>query len=581
MTKIIEKIKTKRSIHYIFIIIIGILVSIPLLWVQIKNGDDGSIHILRVIGLDSTLEKGAFPFLVYPYFCLDWGYVMTVFYSLIVAYVPYVLGLFSGSAIIGLKLFTVLTTILSGIFMYNFVNEVTKKKAVALFAGIFYMVFPYRLENIYARFAIGEFTAFVFIPIVFQGLYNLVNGDKKRHYYIAIGATGLILSHTISTEYTALFCLIYIIYNYKAFFKKDVIKKCAINILFIILMTALYTIPMLEFEMSADYTIFEPRALRTSPEDAAKQSIDFWQFFKDKQVENPVSFILGLPFLTTLLLGVFAYRKMDKKYKDFYITSIILGCISLIMCTKIFPWEIMPNIMGTIQYPWRLLGFAFFFLIPVCSLNIYYTIQYIKRKNIQYIVYAICIFILLVFTAKELSVYKTEDLNLDKNYEQGVRSNLQIHYFSVNRDYMPYKALIQQRKYLLNRGDNTYILKGNIDILNETKDALHLEINFENAEKDSELEIPYLFYPGYTIKLVYNNEEEKVEYSESEYGFMKVTIPENITEGKIIIDYTGTTIEKVAYLISGLSVILFIIYIILYRRKFRKKDEEVLNINEK
>ena len=71
------------------------------------------------------------------------------------------------------------------------------------------MIFPYKLEDLYTRYAIGEFTAFVFMPIIFQGLYNLLNGDKKRHYYIAIGATGLLLTHTISTEYTAIFCLIY------------------------------------------------------------------------------------------------------------------------------------------------------------------------------------------------------------------------------------------------------------------------------------------------------------------------------------------------------------------------------------
>ena len=66
---IIEKIKTKRSIHYIIIIIVGILISIPFLWVQIRSTDDGFIHLLRLIGLDNAMEEGSFPFLVFPYFC--------------------------------------------------------------------------------------------------------------------------------------------------------------------------------------------------------------------------------------------------------------------------------------------------------------------------------------------------------------------------------------------------------------------------------------------------------------------------------------------------------------------------------
>ena len=64
--------------------------------------------------------------------------------------------------------------------MYNLVNEVTKKKGVAFLSAILYMIFPYRFECLFNRFAIGEFTAFVFIPIVFQGLYNLLQGDKKK-----------------------------------------------------------------------------------------------------------------------------------------------------------------------------------------------------------------------------------------------------------------------------------------------------------------------------------------------------------------------------------------------------------------
>ena len=204
--KIINTVKSKKYIHYILIIIVGLLISIPLFWIQLRYTDDGSIHLLRLIGLDKAFENGNFP-LVFPYFCNNWGYSMTAFYPPIVGYVPYVLGLISGAFHVGMKLFASLTFILSGIFMYNFINEVTKKKAIAFFATIMYMVFPYRFEEVYNRFAIGEFTSFVFIPIVFQGLYNLLHGDKKRHYYIAIGATGLILSHTISTLYTAIFCI--------------------------------------------------------------------------------------------------------------------------------------------------------------------------------------------------------------------------------------------------------------------------------------------------------------------------------------------------------------------------------------
>lgn len=191
---IIEAIKTKRWVHYLIITIIGILVCIPFLWVQIYLSDDGRYHLLRLIGLDNSMEYGSFPFLVFPFFCKDWGYSMMTFYPPLVTYIPYILGLISGAFRTGLKLFAGFTVIFSGIFMYNFINEVTKKKGIALFSAILYMIFPYRFECIFNRYAIGEFTAFVFIPIVFQGLYNLLHGDKKRHFYIAIRGNRIIIN---------------------------------------------------------------------------------------------------------------------------------------------------------------------------------------------------------------------------------------------------------------------------------------------------------------------------------------------------------------------------------------------------
>lgn len=570
---LIKNIKTKKSIHYAIIIIVGLLISIPFFWVQIRTTDDGWLHLLRLVGLDNAMEKGSFPFLVLPYLCNGWGYSMTAFYPTIVAFVPYVLGLLFGAFSTGLKLFAALTTILSGIFMYNFVNEVTKKKGIAFFASIIYMTFPYKLEDIYNRYAIGEFTAFVFIPLVFQGLYNLLHGDGKKHFYIAIGATGLLLSHTISTEYTAIFCVIYILFNFKKILNQEVIKKCLINVIFIIAMSAMFLIPMLEFESQSHYAIFEPNIIKTSGEYAQNNTIDLWQLLKDKGEENGVSFVVGIPFIAMLAIGVLVYKNIDKKYKKFYITSIILGIIALIMCTDLFPWRYMPDFLCTLQYPWRLIGFFFFFMIPVCAINVYYFVKSFKKEWVQNLLYILIFAVLMIFTAIELSAYKTADTTIDEEYERNAFENPEIHYFAVNRDYMPVRAIIEQRGYLLTRGDTTKVLSGNADIINETKDALHLEFEIEDGTAGTELELPYLFYPGYTVILEYNDLLVKLETVESQYGFISVILPEDIESGKITVDYTATFLDKTAYIISFISIIVFIIYVI-YSKKQDKKQEE-------
>lgn len=91
-----------------------------------------------MIGLDNAIDKESFPFLVFPYYQNNWGYSMTAFYQPLVTYIPYIIGVIFGSFINGLKVFAALTNILSGIFMYNFIYEVTKKEKFLFFSNNIY-----------------------------------------------------------------------------------------------------------------------------------------------------------------------------------------------------------------------------------------------------------------------------------------------------------------------------------------------------------------------------------------------------------------------------------------------------------
>lgn len=558
MKKIIEAIKEKRWIHYTIITIIGFLVTIPFIWVQVRTTDDGWLHLLRLIGLDNSIHESSFPFLVAPYYCRNFGYSMTAFYPPIVTYIPYVLGIITNAFHIGIKLFAGLTFALSGIFMYNFVHEVTKNKGISFLSAVLYITFPYHLELIYNRFAIGEFTALVFIPIVFQGLYNLLNGDGKKYFYIIIGASGLLLSHTISTVFTVVFCILYILFNIKKFFRKEVIAKCFISVIFILLLTAFFTIPLLEFEGQAHYSIFEPKVMRTSGEYTPTRAIEPWQFLKDKGEDNGVSFIVGVPSIVMLCITILSYRYIDKEYKDFYLIHFILGIISMFMCTKYFPWRYMPQVLNNIQYPWRMLSFAMFFFAPVFAMNVYYLLQCTNKEKIRNFIYVCTIIVIGVFTAFRLTIYQSTGDRIDVNYEKSVTRNPVISHFSVNRDYLPLKSLMKQSSYLQEREDRVYVLSGNATIQNENKEGLHLTFDIKDAEKNTILELPYFYYQGYIVMLEWNGKKIELKTSESNSGFAQVALLENIEEASVTVEYTGTTLEKFSYVLSGISLIGFI-----------------------
>lgn len=572
MKNIIKIIKEEKKIHYILLALIGLFVSIPLIWIQLRETHDGFLHLIRLIGLDKSIGNTAFPYLVAPYLCRDFGYSMLAFYPQIVTYIPYLFGIISQSFTNGLKIYAALTIVLSGTFMYNFINEVTKNKGISFIAAVVYMVFPYHYETIFFRFAIGEFTALIFIPIVFQGLYNLLHGDRKKHFYITIGAAGLLLSHSISTVYTAAFCIIYILFNLKKFFNKEVIKKCIINVLFIVFISLMFLVPMLEFKTQTVYSIFVPDVMKTSGEYTQSKGIQFSQLIKDAEADG-VSFLVGIPIITMLLLMVLAYSKINKKYKDFYLTSFILGLLSLFMCTKYFPWYYMPDIFNIIQYPWRMLGFAFFFWALVCAMNIYYLVQICKKEWIRNTLFILVLSILIISTGIRFQRYKVEEKQLDKKYETEIVQNPEISHFSINRDYLPYRALKKQYTYLLEREDRVYVLSGNATIHNEHKQGLELSFYVDNVNEKTILELPYYFYPGYTVTLRQGDKIENLNTYESENGFIAVDLKENTNNGYILVQYTATKVEKLAYIISFTSLGLFILYVWYEYRKGIKNEK--------
>ncbi len=71
--------------------------------------------------------------------------------------------------------------------MYWFVSQLTKSKEVGTLAAILYMLMPYHLNDMYIRNALGEFLSYIFIPLVFLGLYKMFQKEKGI-YLLCIGA---------------------------------------------------------------------------------------------------------------------------------------------------------------------------------------------------------------------------------------------------------------------------------------------------------------------------------------------------------------------------------------------------------
>lgn len=575
-----NQIKTNKWIHYFILIIIGIILSLGLAKIQIRETHDGFLHFLRILGTYDTLELGQFPPLINQNYCNGSGYAMNLFYQPFVTYLPLFIKLFTNSYLTALKLFGALCIIASGLTMYHFTYQVTKNRIIALFAGFFYMIAPYKLANVYKRFAIGEFAAMVFIPFVFLGMYNLFQGDRKKHYYIAIGAIGIMLSHTVTTLYTAIFCVIYILFYITKLKEKEILKKCIINGIFILLVTALFWVPLVEAVSSAEYAIMDNDILGTNGNYASKNTISFYQLVKDSKEENGTTFLLGIPTIIAIVLTLFVYKKIDKKNREFYLILFLFSFICLFMVSRFFPWMIMPNLICKLQYPWRMLGFFNFFMSFICGMNLYLAIKSVTKKNWGKILIAfIFVAISVIYTANIMSQFYAKDKNLDKKYGNYVLMNKKISHKAINRDYMPTKAIRLQNSYVMERKDKTYVLEGQANILEEKKEDLTDILKIQSATSNTLLEFPYYYYVGYQITITTSQGEQQLKPIESEHGYLSCVLTENIEEATIKVEYVGTSITYVSYFVSAISFMIFILYIRIENKKGEKDEETKKDIS--
>ena len=217
---------------------------------------------------------------------------------------------------------------ISGINMFNLMYDVIKSKKISFIVSLIYLTVPYRLIDIYVRMAIGEVLAFTFIPLVFQGLYDIVNNEGKKWYLLVIGAVGILLSHNISTFLVALTSLIYLLFNLNKILKEKKIKKILIALIFIIGIVVFFFIPLLETTLSSQYYV----EYYNNQRNLEAHSSYFYELLMGKMNNNylltsfnpnkaneDLCLTVGLHIIIPLLFTPFLWKKIKNEHKKLYI----------------------------------------------------------------------------------------------------------------------------------------------------------------------------------------------------------------------------------------------------------------------
>ena len=271
-----------------------------------------------------------------------------------------------------------------------------------------------------------------------------------------------------------------------------------------------------------------------------------------------------------LILTALAYKKIDKSYKKIYLFSLITGIICIIMSLRFFPFEKMPSILKMIQFTFRLLEFSSFFFAFIASINYSVVIKDFQMKDIV-VLSTICILLVVPYVKR---------INFDKEWNEealwpavSVNDNTgRVHAGCATFEYLPSKAF-ENLDYIKHRANTIYILKGYANIEDEQKNGTEMEFYITDIKQDTSLELPYIYYLGYTAIYENGETEEKLELTQSENGFVMLDIKEGMT-GKITVKYTGTPLMISSYIISIITFLGIIIVFVISNIKTRKNKQE-------
>ncbi len=569
-----KKEKLNKVLPYFIILIVALLLSVPLMQKGIHTGDDGEFHISRTIGTIEQLKNHESPLIV-SRFSNKLGFAWNLFYPPVTTIINVIFALLIGNVVTAMKIYAFITLLVSGIAMYEFVKNLTNNKLAAMFSAIIYMSAPYRMLNIYVRLAVGEMASFMFMPIIFNGLYNVLNGKTEKSYQLVIGAVLLALSHNISVLYTAIIALIYVIINIDKLRDKKIFKTLFSSLIIIILSVLFFELPLFEQMHATDYEVKRKMFTRWSVQSSGLNPVNlftsmFWQ--KDGR-----DYTIGIPTILALFLIPFALKRMKKdetlrtNYKFFMIT----GFVSCLMATFIFPWYFMPKILLNIQFPWRMLEFIDLCFSIVAGINYILLLEYFENKFKEstnarkmlttvttILVTATCLYGLSF--AKNLEVrdignaYFEEDEVIDTSWDTSR--------YSSYLEYWPQKA-INNEQYVVNRDQKVHILKGNAEITNENKTNGKLDFEITSASNDTTLELPFLYYKGYVAELTTSDGAKKTfETTESKNGLVQIKVDQN-SVGKFHVQYHATKLYKICLVISLVTMVSYLLELILKKHK--------------
>ena len=532
-------------------------------------GHDLPFHLLRIEGIYQGLSQGTFPVKIHPVWAQDYGYAVGIFYGDAALYFPALLRIMGFSIQSAYKCFVAVCNLGTVLVSYFCFRRMFHSNKIGLWGCLLYTLSAYRLADVYTRAACGEYTALMFLPLIFCGFY-LIFTEKSSSLYtnwwrysimIALGLTGVIQSHVLSCEMVAIFILLVCIILIKKVLNRQVFLSLVSAAALTVFMNLGFLVPFLHYFDDSIYINSSEWGSQTSYSIQNKgmfltQLLGFlhkanggtWQ--TEAGVYNEVSYALGFPIVLGTLLFFYLVcccsKEKIRAHKNFRpaCVSFGLGILALYMSSCYFPWDALASLssvtaklINSLQFPWRFLSISTILLVFSSCYALSILPELLSENACQTASVAL-IAVLLVecgwyyydftFTGEPYRVYDTYELNSMAMYSY---------------DYLPAGTDPSLIRYgTVYTGDNLEIIT-----YNKIGTTIYCQVR---ADSDTYLEVPLNYYRHYVCQDFITKTEYAV--SPGTNNMVRVTLPAGY-EGTIKISFREPLLWRLCEFVSLLT----------------------------
>lgn len=463
-------------------------------------------QVVRVYEMGKMLMENVFPVRWVPDLGYGYGYPIFNFYGPLPYYIGGGFNSIGFDALASTKLMFGVGILLSAISMFFFARKFFGTTG-AILSSVTYAYFPYHAVNIYVRGAVGEFFAYAFLPLLFLGIYQLLDVKKLNGYLlqpvflIAFSFFLIATSHNLSI-FMVLVLLFPLLLMGIIFAKsrKIFVYVAGISLLCGFLLSSTYILPAF---LEMGYTNVPSQV--GGGADFRDHFVCLGQFWNGMWgyggsivgCNDGLSFKLGkinilMLILSLIFLGFTLYRKKIKTPEKMAIVSLALLAICLFFTLSISQplWESIPY-MEYIQYSWRFINFIALFMSFLSGFCIYFIRERIGIKASYLTLFAVTVFVLL--SNQKLFLPQSFNSRAPSSYAE--REYISFTVSKISDEYMP-RGFSKPKNYSEAPSVVAEIGEGNGRLLVQTIKPYYLKMNYE-LSGDGFVHINRAFFPSW------------------------------------------------------------------------------------